>query len=318
MENQINELLQFITERFPNICFEIVHNSLSPTLKHFIVKETNGEKGFGTDHDYLLAIEKAYSEFVERKTFQELNRIFGQFKTSNGFAAHVDRKQAKQSSINELIERDALLLTWHSQTAPYWLTEDEAKSAMLPENLEINSKHNELGLKLSLGIVAKHGTTLTCIAKVQGKFKGKDYFYIDTKTGKNLSNVLNALVESISFYSHYLGLGLLGQRRTNINNLNQPMDHFYYYLNNFDDTKWFHRGSSNVIEIPPNKIITYILTAEEILGIKKLERIVSFSESDMMQSYYCGEFNLNNINIKRFQQLFGNNLNYNKQLHPLS
>ena len=80
--------------------------------------------------------------------------MFGQFKTSNGFAAHIDSKSAKQSSINELIERDALLLTWHSLTAPYWLTEDEAKTMIFPENLEINSKHKKLGLKLKLGIIA--------------------------------------------------------------------------------------------------------------------------------------------------------------------
>jgi len=102
--------------------------------------------------------------------------MFGQFKTSNGFAAHINSKKAKQSSIHEVIERDALLLTWHSQTAPYWLTKEEIKALMLSENLEIYSKHKELGLKLTLGIVAKHENILTCIAKVQGNFKGKDFF----------------------------------------------------------------------------------------------------------------------------------------------
>lgn len=318
MENQINDLLQFISERFPSTRFEVIHNSLSPTLKHFIIKDSIGEKGFGTDHNYDLAIEKAYSEFVERKTFQELHRMFGQFKTSNGFAAHIDSKRAKQSSIHELIERDALLLTWHSQTAPYWLTENEAKALMLPDNLEINSKHKELGLKLNLGIVAKHGEILTCIVKVQGKYKGKDFFYIDTKTGTNLITVSNDLIESISFYSHYIGLGHLSKSRYKVHKPKQPMDHFYYYLSHSIDVNWFHKGSSQVMAIPASKISTYILKPEEILGVENLKRVVSFSESDLMQSYYCGEFDLDNINSNRFHQFFGTKIKYNKQLHPLS
>lgn len=318
MENQINDLLQFISERFSSTRFEVIHNSLSPTLKHFVVKDKNGEKGFGTDHNYQLAIEKSYSEFVERKTFQELHRMFGQFKTSNGFAAHIDSKRAKESSINELIERDALLLTWHSQTAPYWLTQEEAKALMLPENLEINSKHKELGLKLSLGIIAKHKKNLTCIAKVEGKFKGKDFFYIDTKTGTNLITVLNALIESISFYSHYIGLGHLGKSTYKVHQPNQPIDHFYYYLNHSIDVKWFHKGSSDVMELPARKISTYILRPEEFLGGENLKRVVSFSESELMQSYYCGKFDLDNINSNRFEQFFGTKIKYNKQLHPLS
>ena len=318
MENQVTNLLQFISKRFPNIRFEVIQNSLSPTLKHFIIKDKNGEKGFGTDHNYHMAIEKAYSEFVERKTFQELNRMFGQFKTSNGFAAHIDSTKAKQSSMHELIERDALLLTWHSQIAPYWLTEEEAKVLMLPENLEINSKHKELGLKLNLGIVAKHKKILTCIAKVEGKFKGKDFFYIDTKTGANLSSVMNALIESISFYSHYIGLGHLNQNIYKTHKPNQPMDHFYYYLNHSIDVEWFHKGSSEVMEIPSRKIRNYIFKPEEIIGSENLKRIVSFSESDLMQSYYCGEFDLKNINMNRFHQFFGAKIKFNKQLHPLS
>lgn len=312
MENQIKDLLQFVSERFPSARFEIVHNSLSTTLKHFIIRDDSGDKGFGTDHNYDLAVEKAYSEFVERKTFQELHRTFGLFHTSNGFAAHIDFKNSKQSSVYELIERDALLLTWHSKTAPYWLTESEARALILSENLEINYNHKKYGLKLNLGIVAKHRNVFTCVAKVEGK----NCFYIDTKTGKNIKTILNALIESISFYSHYINLGHNNNGQSN--NPTQPIDHFYYYLNHSSNTKWFHKGSSNVIEISPCRINTYSINPEDILGIENLNRVVSFSESNLMQSYYCGSFDWENINLKRFHQIFGKNVKYNKQIHPLS
>lgn len=318
MENQINDLLQFISMRFPGTRFEVIHNSFSPTLKHFIIKDKNDEKGFGTDHNYIEAIEKAYSEFVERKTFHELHRIFGQFKTSNGFAAHIDSKSAKPSSVNELIERDSLLLTWHSKTAPYWLTEVEAKALMLPENLEIYSKHKKLGLRLSLGIVAKQKKSFTCIAKVEGRFKGKNFFYVDTKAGSNLVVLLNALIESVTFYSHFMSQGLPVNNRSKAYKPNQPIDHFYYYLNHSVDVEWFHKGSTEVLELPAKDISTYIIKPEEILGCEKSKRIVSFSESNLMQSYYCGEFHLKNINLKRFHEVFGNKIKLNTQLHPLS
>lgn len=318
MENKIDHLLQFITERFSDIHFEIIHNSLSPTLKHFIVRDSNGEKGFGTDHNYCIAIEKAYSEFIERKTFQELHRIYGGFKSSNGFAAHINPKNARESSINELIERDAFLLTWHSKIAPYWMTEAEVKLVLFAENLYIIQKHKNLGLKLSLGIIATHGNLRTCITKVEGILNGKKIFYIDTKTGSDFNKILNALVESISYYTHFITLKPFSKKTLNLKKVNQPIDHFFYYLGFTEDITWFHKSSSKVIEIPKSEVNTYVFTPDNILDIKKLKRTVSFSESNSMQNYYCGPFKINKVNTSRFQQIFGANINYNKQLHPLS
>lgn len=318
MENQIDHLLQFITDRYSSSQFEIIHNSLSPTLKHFIVRDNSGEKGFGTDHNYGNAIEKAYSEFIERKTFQELHKTYGGFNTSNGFAAHVDTKNARESSVRELIERDAFLLTWHTQTAPYWMTDAEVKAVLFDENASINSKHKELGLKLSLGIVATHNNLLTCIAKVKGNLKGKDFFYIDTKTGADLVRILNSLVESISYYTHFITFKKFTKKYHKFNKAKQPIDHFFYYLNYIEDVTWFHKSSSHVIEIPKIGINTYTFNPDDILEVKNLKRIVSYSESNSMQTYYCGKFNLDKINIDRFQQVFGAKTTYNKQLHPLS
>ena len=49
MEDKISILLRFIHSQFPQARFEIIHNSFSPTLTHFIIREGANEKGFGTD-----------------------------------------------------------------------------------------------------------------------------------------------------------------------------------------------------------------------------------------------------------------------------
>ncbi len=319
MENKVNHLLKFISDIFQDSTFEVIHNSLSPTLKHFIVRDSTGEKGFGSDHDYLIAIEKAYSEFIERKTFHELNRMFNQFKTSNGFAAHLNVSNATIASRNELIERDALLLTWHSKTAPYWIECSEIKNLLTNENLELFLNHNKITLKVKFGIIATCNETITCIVSIQGQYKGKRFFYIDTKAGSNLSILINSLLESISFYSHHIDMGLLKKNSYSVRTPVNPMDHFYYYLNSNVDIGWFDKGSSNVYNIPSSQIRNYSLNPQAILGVKQsLNRKVVYSESESMQSYYCGKFNSKDINTTRFRNIFGKNLIFNKQLHPLS
>lgn len=319
MENQIDSLLESINMRFPEARFEIIHNSFSPSLKHFIIRDNYSGKGFGTDHDCLIAIQKAYSEYVERKTLIQLDKLYGSFKSSNGFAAHLTKSLAKESSIFELIERDAFLIAWHSYTAPYWLSDIEIKKILGDENFLIVNEHNKFNLKLNLGIVAKSNKVLTCIAKVQGKYKGKDFFFIDTKSGTDLSRILNSLVEGITFFSHFLSQSDEHFNRRRGRKLIKPIDHFFYYLNTESEHKWFSKKTSKVIEIPAVGIQSYIFSPNELLGTLNTNRYVCFSESKEMQSYYCGEFRLNkNININRFENVFDHNFVFNKSIHPLS
>ena len=317
MENKVNDTLQFIKERFPNSKFEIVHNSLSSSLKHFIIK-SGTHKGFGTSHDILESIEKAYSEFIERRTLSELNAMFGNFKTSNGFAAHVNCVKAMMASKNELIERDSLLLCWHSGTPPYWLTSNEIRQLLNIENFEIFKNCMKKGLDLKLGIISQNADVFTCIESAFGKYKKKSFFFIDTKADFSLSGIMNDLVESIAYFAHFILLDNLHFVGKKSKKLISPMDHFYYYLKSDANIDWFKKSSRYVLNFKPIDIKVYTLNPEEILGIKDLSRDVSFAESDSMQTYYCGHFELKNINTKRFEQVFGTDIIYNKQPHPLA
>lgn len=69
----------------------------------------------GESEDHGISFDKATSELIERSALVTYGSIFGA-KTSNGWAAHPDREQARRNAIYEIVERDAVLSQWYSQT----------------------------------------------------------------------------------------------------------------------------------------------------------------------------------------------------------
>ncbi len=310
MENQIKFFFELVRSRFPNITFEVIRNSLSPGLIHFVIKDHEA-KGFGSGNSQISAAEKAYSEFIERKTMFELNKMFSSFNTSNGFAAHPVRQQAIKNSRFELIERDAFLLMWHGKKAPYWIDGCDLTPTLNFESLEILKQHKRNGLDLRVGILAKSNSIYTAISCVR---MSRNRFYIDTKSGDFLPEIINSLIESISFNSHYI---LKGYSSKKVRTLVQPMDHFNYYLAHRIGLDWFFKGSQDVILIPSENIVTKNCYANELLGTNT-GRYVYYSESLSMQQYYCGKNFGKHLNSKRFQKVFGKSFQLNGQIHPLS
>lgn len=69
----------------------------------------------GESDDDEVSWKKAFSELYERSALITFGSIFGAT-TSNGWAAHPNREQARQNAILELVERDAILAHWYSKT----------------------------------------------------------------------------------------------------------------------------------------------------------------------------------------------------------
>lgn len=310
MENQVNIFFNTVKSRFPNLKFEVIHNSLSSGLVHFVLRDHEA-KGFGGANNQMLAAQKAYSEFVERKSMHELNKMFKSFTTSNGFAAHVNQAEAIKSSRYEVIERDAFLLTWHGKRAPYWIGNAELATLLIPENFGILKLHKKNNLDLQIGIIAISQNIYTAVSCVR---MTDNRFYIDTKTGDVLPDILNALVESISFNSHYI---LKGYCRNSVSTPKKPIDHLDYYLKPRKGLDWFFKGSDNVMELPLEEITTMDCCANDLLNITT-DRFVYYSEAPGLQKYYCGKLLPVNKNKKRFESVFGKAFDINKQIHPLS
>lgn len=309
MEDQVISFFHTVKELFPSMKFEVIHNSFSPNIVHYVLRD-NDSRGFGGAGSKTLAAQKAYSEFIERKTMGELNKMFNAFKTSNGFAAHIDQDEAIKNSRYEIIERDAILLTWHGKQAPYWVEGQELESFLSAENMNILNLHKSYGLDLKLGLVALSQGIYTAIACV--RLKG-DRFYIDCKTGESLFDIFNALVESVVFHSHYIVQGYKGK---SVSIPKKPMDHLDFYLRPKKGLDWFFKGGHEVMELPSEEIITMNCQVDELLNMKT-GRVVYYSEAPLMQSYYCGLLN-EHQNKQRFLNVFGKEVKLNKQIHPLS
>lgn len=72
--------------------------------------------GIGDDDSESVATIKSAAEAVERLVLQLANKSQHRFQTSNGWAAHCTEDLAQQSSLFELLERDAAMISFHHQT----------------------------------------------------------------------------------------------------------------------------------------------------------------------------------------------------------
>jgi hypothetical protein len=92
--------------------------------------------GYGEDNSKLLAVQKSIAEGVERVIFHSVKNTSHGTSNSNGWAAHVNREKAFASALDELLERDAVLVHWlcrqpmlevKSESWPRWLLTWAAK-----------------------------------------------------------------------------------------------------------------------------------------------------------------------------------------------
>jgi ribosomal protein S5 len=98
--------------------------------------------GFGEGENELLTFQKSIAESIERVVYTSIKPFFG-LKSSNGWAAHLTEKKATSSALNELLERDAVLVHWLTatpfleiapETYPLWLKTWCAKELSLSKN----------------------------------------------------------------------------------------------------------------------------------------------------------------------------------------
>jgi len=79
--------------------------------------------GYGSANNKLLAVEKSIAEALERIIFKNLKNTPYGTQNTNGWATHVSAEAAKQNALEELLERDAVLVHWFQQE-PMTVTND--------------------------------------------------------------------------------------------------------------------------------------------------------------------------------------------------
>ncbi len=125
-------------------------------FEHSFISSIEGggaiETGYGEAGQKLLAIEKSIAEAFERLIFRLLRGTSYGSITTNGWAAHISRSNAKQSAIEELFERDSVLAHWFckkpfheidSDTLPSWCKKwmDEELSRSVYPRLRVLVTH---------------------------------------------------------------------------------------------------------------------------------------------------------------------------------
>lgn len=86
-------------------------------VTHIVEKHSGTSSfGYGEDDIELLAIQKSISEAVERIVFFIHSKSDPSLISTNGWAAHLTEDKAKSSAQGELLERDAMLVHWLSET----------------------------------------------------------------------------------------------------------------------------------------------------------------------------------------------------------
>ena len=71
--------------------------------------------GYGEAENELLSFQKSIAEAIERAFYLSFKEIYG-LTSSNGWAVHLTEKSAKTSAMQELLERDAVLVHWLTNT----------------------------------------------------------------------------------------------------------------------------------------------------------------------------------------------------------
>lgn len=142
----------------------------------FITEVRAGENfafGYGESDSKLLALQKSISEGVERCVFKSLYGTEFGSQNSNGWAAHLNHKLANESALNELLERDAVLVHWLSKkefievsesTWPEWLvkwTQGELSLGEVYKTLRIFISTEGFIPTVTTVLVDKHGHSVS-------------------------------------------------------------------------------------------------------------------------------------------------------------
>lgn len=112
-----------------------------------------------------LAEAKAFSELIERASLIS----YGKSETSNGWAAHPDRRQARANAICELIERDAVLSQWYS-AEPFLTINSESLTPEIQKWVRADLSKSEYPRLTVLLSTKGVGPSVTCILSNENGF----------------------------------------------------------------------------------------------------------------------------------------------------
>ncbi len=311
MENKkLKKVIEKIKTCHPTLKILIANDKIDKNLIHLQIDDQNSGdilRGSGTDHLTLVALKKAYSEYIERLHMEYSKEMFHfKINSSNGLAAHPSFKQVIQKSREELIERDAFLLSWLTFTSPYWLSKSEMESLKLSPLFKFDRKFYNLQMAWKIGIVAKTGNIFTCIGMILPAGKDKHFgIAIDTASSTNLHEAIIKCFQGICYWATAVANRMNDGKvfKEKLPSIKKTSDHFEYYLNPKHTPEWMINSSAKeILQLPyPTDIIS--LTIKPIIQ-SAWPLYVCHSTSQDHQPFYLGKPKDKEINLKRIKKIF--------------
>lgn len=264
----------------------------------------------GVDFNFDTAKEKAISELVERITLIE-----NKDKNSNGYAAHITEKLSRESSLQELLERDAFFCHYYTQEGMTKMSLDDLPVIVA----EVLKKLEAIGIvgtayKLD-GILPYH----YCAFIFEGKNHVKKFSYTLGLScdQKQEDSVLKAFIEAIRTLAGYLN-----HYTANFDEKSLPEIH---QRRTFDpeDGKVFKIffDKSNEKKRKRQSVEDFKIKTELIEQSFSKWHFVTKSSSLELQDLSFGELKKESINLARLEQFAGRSLEIENILslppHPL-
>ncbi len=202
-----------------------------------IVETESGLLGYGYgESDFeLLALQKSIAEGVERCIFRTAKQADPSILTSNGWAAHLTQKKARQSAMVELLERDTSLVHWLSETSYTEILSDswpEKLKYWADDELSRAPKFNKLRILVShLGHVS---TAATVIHDTSG------FAFVSQACSNSLSSAVSkALAETCRIAD--LSSRVTGSTSTNLEAQSwSPEEHIAFYAKKEPLPEWLY------------------------------------------------------------------------------
>ena len=241
--------------------------------------------GFGEGENELLTFQKSIAEAVERAVYLSL-KPHCDLMSSNGWSAHLTKKKAEKAALNELLERDAVLVHWLTET-PF----HEIDPATFPEWLTTwcENELTKTGEFNRLRVLICHAGH---VPTVQTILMNKDgHAFISHGASKSIDTAIYRALSETCRIATAANYDTLATDFDNESSILTPWDHALAYRSERTIPAWVF-----------GKMISYkdgkMLTADKY-------RNITFSNfAPKFQTFTCGDLFVSGCESNKIQNLF--------------
>jgi hypothetical protein len=297
------------------------HSLCLPSGPHHFSAAFMGSVGFGSDFKETLALKKAVNELFERITYKTTTQSTSA-RSSNGFAAHNSFDVASESAIQEIIERDAVLVTWLIKRAPRWLEISDLIAKIKPQFKDLVFLIESLNMQVHFGVLARTGPFVTIGGYLVDSFTPSRFGLLFSSSCKRTEAEAteSVLLEISRGIEMILSRIKLNKPTFNpvrdISEIKNSAMHLEYFLDptNFEKAAWVFSGSASELELPYYPPQVRKITANYL---PSWDFVVAHAADSRYQDLYFGLPSSFDVNMNRIADSTYNETKLNLGIHYL-